>query len=137
MNKNIQDVVPNLEINGVPLERVLNFTFLGLVLNENMSWKPHIDFLSNKLAKCAGVLNKWKRFLPIHILRTLYSSVVQSRMTCGISNWGFDYYKIEKLQKRFLRIISCSKYNAHSEPLFKILDILKIEHLFARIFDEF
>ena len=109
-----------------------NFNFLGLLLNENMSWKPHIDLLSNKLAKCAGVLNKLKRFLPIHILRTLYFSVVQSRITYGISNWGFDCYRIEKLQKRCLRIISCSKYNAYSEPFFKVLHILKIEHLFSQ-----
>ena len=50
----------------------------------------------------------------------------------GILTWGFDYYRIEKLQKRFVRIISSSKYNAHSEPLFKVLDILKIEHLFSQ-----
>ena len=31
-----------------------------------------------------------------------------------------------------MRIISSSKYNAHSEPLFKVLDILKIEHLFSQ-----
>ena len=67
INKKIQGLVPNLEINGIPLERVQNFTFLSLLLNENMSWKPHIDLFSNKLAKCARVLNKLKRFLPIHI----------------------------------------------------------------------
>ena len=132
MNKRIQDAVPNLEINGIPLERVQNFHFLGLILNENMSWKPHIDLLANRLAKCAGVLNKLKRVLPIHILRTLYFSMVQSRMMYCILTWGFDYYRIEKLQKRFLRIISSSKYNAHSEPLFKVLDILKIESLFSQ-----
>ena len=132
INKKIQGVVPNLEINRIPLERVQNFNFLGLLLNENMSWKPHTDLLSNKLAKCAGVLNKLKRFLPIHILRTLYFSMVQSRMTYGILNWGFDCYRIEKLQKRCLRIVSYSKYNAHSEPLFKVVDILKIEHLFSQ-----
>ena len=31
-----------------------------------------------------------------------------------------------------MKIISSSKYNAHSEPLFKVLDILKIEHLFSQ-----
>ena len=108
INKKIEDVVPSSN-------------FLGLLLHENMSWKPHID-----------LLNKLKRFLPIHILRTLYFSMVQSRIMYCILTWGFDYYRIEKLQKRFVRIISSSKYNAHSEPLFKILDILKIEHLFSQ-----
>ena len=97
-----------------------------------MSWKPHIDSLSNKLAKYAGVLNRLKRFLPAHILRTLYFSMVQSRMMYCLLTWGFYYYRLEKLQKRFVRIVSSSKYNAHSEPLFKALDILKIEHLFSQ-----
>ena len=79
-----------------------------------------------------GLLNKLKRSLPIHILRTLYFRMVQSRIMYCIITWGFDYYRIEKLQKRFVRIISSSKYNAHSEPLFKILDILTIEHLFSQ-----
>ena len=132
INKRFQGVIPDLEINEIPLERVKKFHFLGLQLNENMSWKPHIDLLSNKLAKCAGVLNKLKRFLPVHILRTLYFSMVQSCMMYCILTWGFDYYRIEKLQKRFVRIISSSKYNAHSQPLFKVLDILKVEHLFSQ-----
>ena len=60
------------------------------------------------------------------------NSMVQSRMMYVILTWGFDYYRIEKLQKRFVRIISSSKCNAHSEPLFKVRDILKIEHLFSQ-----
>ena len=34
-----------------------------------------------------------------------------------------------KLQKRVMRIITCSKYNAHSEPLFKELKLLKLEDI--------
>ena len=137
MNKRIQDAVPNLEINGIPLERVQTFNFLSLLLNENMSWKLHIDLLANRLAKCAGVLNEFKRVLPIHILRTLYFSMVQFRMMYCILTWGFDYYRIEKLQKEFLRIISSSKYNAHSEPLFKVLDILNIEYVLTKLSEVF
>ena len=93
INKRFQGVIPDLEINEIPLE-IVKKNFLGLQLNENMSWKPHIDLLSNKLAKCAGVLNKLNCFLPAHILRTLYFSMVQSRMMYCILTWGFDYYRI-------------------------------------------
>ena len=37
--------------------------------------------------------------------------------------------KLFKLQKRAVRIITCSKYNAHTEPLLKVLDLLKIEDI--------
>ena len=125
INKKIEDVVPDLKINGIPLERVQSFNFLGLLLNENMSWKPHIDLLSNKLAQCAGVLNKLKRFLPIHILRTLYFSMVQFRIMYCILTWGFDYYRTEKLQKRFVRIIS--------NPFSKLLISWKLNICFHKV----
>ena len=91
INQKIQDMIPNLEINGIPLERVKKINFFGILLNENISWKPRVDLLGNILAKCAGVLNKFKLFLPVHILRTLYFSMVQSRMMYCILTWGFDW----------------------------------------------
>ena len=44
--------------------------------------------------------------------------------------WGFKSSRISKLQKRAVRMISCSKYNAHTEPLFKCLNLLKVEDIF-------
>ena len=130
INKNIEGVIPELRINGVTIDRVQNFNFLGLYLNEHLFWKPHIDIVANKLIKFSGVINKLKRFLPIHILRTLYFSMVQSRLTYGILAWGFEYQRFIKLQKRFLRIISLSNYNAHTEPIFKRLEIITIKNIF-------
>ena len=67
MNKRIQGVIPNLAIYRIPLEMVRNFIFLGLLLRENMSWEPHIDLLTKQFTKYAGLLNKLKHALPIHI----------------------------------------------------------------------
>ena len=89
-----------------------------------------MDIVANMLIKFSGVINKLKRFLPIHILRTLYVSMVQSRLTNGILAWGFEYHRFIKLQKRFLRIISLSNYKAHTEPIFKRLEIITIKNLF-------
>ena len=130
INKNIEGVIPESRINGINVDRVQNFNFLGLYFNEHLFWKPHIDIVANKLIKFSGVINRLKIFLPIHILRTLYYSMVQSRLTYGILAWGFEYQRFVKLQKRFLRIISLSNYNAHTEPIFKRLEIITIKNLF-------
>ena len=118
INKNIEGMLPELSINGIIIERVQNLNFLGLLFNEYMFWKPHIDIIANKLIKFLGILNKLKKLLPSHILRTLYFSVVQSRLTYGILAWGFECQRFVKLQKRFIRMISLSTYNAHTEPFF-------------------
>ena len=47
----------------------------------------------------------------------------------GITLWGFKCERILKLQKKAARILSASKHNAHTEPLFKNLKLLKIEHI--------
>ena len=130
INKDIDGLIPELKINDIILERVENFNFLGLIFNEHMFWKHHINTIANKMIKLSGILNKLKRFLPGYILRTLYFSMVQSRLLYGILAWGFDHQRLVKIQKRFIRIISLSTYNAHTEPWFKHFEILKINNLF-------
>ncbi len=46
------------------IERVQEFNFLGLILNENLNWKNHINKISNKISSSIGILNKQKYFLP-------------------------------------------------------------------------
>ena len=130
INKDIEELVPDLQINNIAIERVENFNFLGLILNEHMLWKHHIDTIANKLTKFSGILNKLKRFWPVNILRTLYYSMVQSQLTFGILALGFEHQRFVKIQKQFIRIISLSTYNAHTEHWFKQLGILKINNLF-------
>ena len=101
-----------------------------IILYENKLWTTHIDIISSKIAQFSGVLNRLKRFLPIYVLRTLYCSMVLSRLTYGILTWFFYHYRLDKIQNRIIRIITHSKYNAQTKPLFKALDLLTISDLF-------
>ena len=121
--------IPKLVINDIELERVKNFNFLGLTINENLSWKPHMDKIRNKIAKSGGVINRLKHFLPEHILRIIYCSTVQSNLIYSLLVWGYDSKQLAKTQKRIIRNICCQKFNAHTEPLFKKLGLLKLEDL--------
>ena len=62
IKKNIEGMIPELRINGITIDRVQNFNFRGLYLNEHLFWKPHIDIVANKLIKFSGVINKLKDF---------------------------------------------------------------------------
>ena len=57
----------------------------------------------------------------------MYFSMVGSVLDYGILTFGFGHGRLIKIQKRVIRIITRSKYNAHTEPLFKTLGILKLE----------
>ena len=71
----------------------------------------------------------WKFFLPLHVLRILYNYLILPHLQYGIFTWGFCLGRLEKLQKRSVRIITRSKYNTHTDPLFKNLNLLKLKDI--------
>ena len=118
-----------LQMDNKIIDKVLDFNFLGIHFNEQLNWKSHIDKLSVKCCRILGILNRLKRILPLNINIILYNSLMLPHLNYGITLWGFKCERILKLQKKAARILSASKYNAHTEPLFKNLKLLKIEHI--------
>ena len=99
-------------------------------MNENFKFKSHVNKVANKTARYIGVLNKLKTYVPKNILKTIYNSLILPHLTYGIFTWGFSTTRLCKLQKRTIRLISHSKFNSYTEPLFKSLALLKLEDLF-------
>ena len=59
----------------------------------------------------------------------LYNSLILPYLQYCILSWGFNSDKLFKLRKRAARIITYSKYNAHTEPLLEALNLLKIDDI--------
>ena len=80
--------VPNIEINNTPVERVTQFKFLGVIIDSNLTWFPHQNFIANKLSRICGILSRLKHYIPIHILKIIYSPLFMSHLRYGILAWG-------------------------------------------------
>ena len=125
-----RNVVPvDLFINDSPIEYVNHFNYLGIVLDSHLSWKFHIENVSNKIARTIGIMCKLKNYLPLNTLVTLYNTLILPYLSYGLLAWGLQSNKLENLQKKAIRTVTASKYNAHTEPLFKKLKILKVTDL--------
>ena len=74
--KHVNDV--NVKIDNTMIERVQTFNFLGIMLNETLSWKSHIAMVSNKISKVFGILYRLKHAFPEYVLFTLYNSLIVS-----------------------------------------------------------
>ena len=63
---NSLNVLPgNVKINNIDLTQVESTKFLGLHIDEDLSWKTHISYLNTILSRNTGILNKLKQFFPI------------------------------------------------------------------------
>ena len=126
-------VVPTLKllINDNPIEQVINFNFLGITIDQNITWSDHITKISIKVARVIGILSKLKHIFPCNILRTIYNSLIQPHLNYGLYLWGFSPKRLIILQKKAVRTISLSRYLSHSTPLFKNLKILKIDDQYS------
>ena len=106
---------------------------LGLIFDSNLNWKPYLHELSKKVSRGIGVLSKIRYYVNRKILHQLYYSIIYPFLTYGLSIWGNTYSSTLKPlitpQKRAIRIITFSKPDEHSEPLFKELEILKLTDL--------
>ena len=130
--KNIDFINLDIQLENIRIERVSTFNFLGLTLNEYMSWESHINKVAIKISRITGLFNRLKHFLPTDIMKTLYSTLIESHLHFGILTWGFERSRLLNIQKKAVRLILNKKYNAHTEPIFKSLKILKLDDIFKR-----
>jgi len=126
-NKYIPDM--QLYIDGQRLEQVDSFDFLGISIDKYLTWNDHIHKTQKKIAKTLGIMNRIKSFLPSETLLTIYNSLISSHLLYGILLWGTKCTKLFKLQKRAVRIITKSKYNSHTDPIFRNIGVLKLEDI--------
>ena len=117
---------PNLKIDDTPIQLVSDFNFLGLTLDAHLNWKQHTDKTANKCSRTIGIINRLKHVLPTHIKIILYQTLIQSHLNYCLLIWGYNCARLIKLQKKAIRLVSLSKYNAHCDPLFKKFKILKL-----------
>ena len=143
--KVVPNNIPQLcfkSINNVasPLERIHrnnpnnnSYKYLGVLIDENLNLNSHIDYVCKKLSRALYCLNRVKHKLGSKALRTLYFALFHPHLLycililncASVSNLN----KIQILQKKAIRTITNSKYNAHTAPLFLALNILPFDKL--------
>ena len=72
------DKLPKLSINNQEIKRASYTKFIGVLLDENLSWKEYLKYTENKIAKSIGLMYKAKPFLDKDFLLSLNFSYIHS-----------------------------------------------------------
>ena len=78
----------DIKIGKKHVKRVKFVKFLGLLMDEHLSWKFHLSELSKKLARTCGTFFKIRNLLPLDVLICLYNALFLSFLQYGLIVWG-------------------------------------------------
>ena len=123
----------SLNIDGNIIHETAETKFLGVILDNQLSWHAHVKHNSNKISKSAAILRILRDIFPLNILKTLYLTLVFPYFNYCNLVWGSAYKNtlnpLVILQKKCIRLICKSDYLDHTDPLFKSTKLLKLSQI--------
>ena len=120
---------------NVPLEQKTFVKYLGILIDNHLSWKYHIDYISSKVSK--GMIARLRHFVPLASMLNIYRSLIEPYISYGLIDWGqaANIYlnKVLILQKHALRLMYFANSKAPSAPLFVHSGILPVTMLYHHL----
>ena len=108
------------------LERVNNIKDVGVIIDEKLCFRDHINEKVNKAYMMLGIIKRNFKFLEKEAFKNLYKAMVRSHLEYAQSSWSPRYKKdielIEKVQKRATKLVAICKNKPYEDRL-RILDL--------------
>ena len=116
VNKNpayrVDDGNFNLKMGGHEIERTKTYRYLGLIVDEKLSWKDHISEVCSKLSQVAGVIFKIRNLLNKKAMMLVYHGLVTSKLRYGLICWATaNQSLLQKINVAHNTIITYSTFN--------------------------
>ena len=107
--------------------------YLGIFLDENLSFKYHLDTSKLKLNRVNCLLSKIRHFVRAPLLRTIYFAIFDPQLRYGCQIWGqnkcYAVENIEKMQNKAIRILTFKGQHAEASNLYKESKIYTLKQI--------
>ena len=104
----------------------LAFSYTVISIGKNKSNK-----FQKKISRDIGVLRKIRHFVDTKTLVQLYHAIILPFFSYGCIVWGNTYdhniKPLQIIQRKAMRLITFSKFDAHTSPLFAKLNLVKLQ----------
>ena len=130
-----------IEHEGFKIKRVEHAMYLGLALDDKLSWHHHIAMLTSKLVKYASAFKVIGRLVPNQSRKQLYYAYIYSHIQYGIEVFGQTSIKnlktVQTMQNRILKILFHKDWYTPTDILHKDLCLLKVSDIFKLKVNQF
>ena len=120
----------DLYINNQKITKVTSCKYLGVLIDESLTWEAHIDHIYKKLLKFTSIFYKLRNILPKVCLKNLYFSFIHPHILYGVEIYGNSCKtyvdKLCKLNNKLLRILLNKPLSTPVIDLYRSLNILPI-----------
>ena len=133
------DTQGEIKLQGKSLERIGEnqktkaFKFVGIQIDEGLKWHHQVQHVVSKVRKTNFTLRKLRNFLPEAQKRLIYNALFKPHIEFGLEIWGCAstsvLQPIIKAQKQSIRLVTNSKWRAHTIPLLEKLKTLELTDL--------
>lgn len=132
-NKVIPNDLPQLKIGPYVIKRETSTKFLGLHIDEKLTWKDHINKIQANINKECAILYHTRHMLTVKAMKSIYYSLIYPHLTYCIVVWGGAHttslQPLVKAQKRVIRTMAGLSRYASTINAFNELNILKINEI--------
>ena len=129
-NKNLASHHVSINLLDSVIDPVSNCKYLGVYLDDKLTFKNHIEFINSKISRHTGILYKIRDNLPTKTRLDYYYAYIYPYLSYCAVIWGGTYdTHLQPLiiqQKRTIRTITNAGFRDHTSPLFKQLNLLKV-----------
>lgn len=111
-----------------------NLKYLGVIIDENLSFKPHIEALCGRIRKLIYIFKKLRTVADYALIRQVYLALGQSIINYCITSWGgtskTSLLSMERAQRAVLKVATFRPYLYSTELLYKNCNVLTVRQLF-------
>ena len=133
-----------LRLNTEILSQSHEERFLGVILDDRLTFKTHRAAIAKKVSRNAGIFFRARHMFKLKTLKSLYSSFIQSHLLFCSTVWGSGskctLQNIFIAQKKAIRAITFTRLSVkdqetqsysygHTKPLFNKCEFLSVHNL--------
>ena len=124
----------NIKMDLNTLKRTTETRYLGIIIDQKLKWNKHVNYIITKITKVSYILTKIRHYINTDSIKLLYYSLIHPHLNYCLTAWGgappSTLQPLINFQKKIIRIMSFSKFDHPSGPLFSKLGILPLQLLY-------
>lgn len=133
-NTDVSELFNDICFDNIKIDRVMETKYLGLLINHNLNWVPHIEAVKKKVSRFVGVLYRISNFVNVDTKMKIYYAFIHSHITYLNTIWGSadctNLKPLQTMQNRSVKLIYNLPRLTPSVGLYLNSTILPIKYLF-------